>query len=162
MCNPLVVDPCQLDKTGLLCKCKDKKEDTAKVCPPAAMSPSPDDELFSSQGRTYGFTPVITFDQPLWWKSMKTRKSDTTNELSSIVLKLGGFHLMMSFVGCIGHLMEGSGLKEVLELVYATGAVPHILSGKVISRAVRAHILVSSAIYAHLLEEEQATLTSLD
>ena len=116
----------------------------------------------ASQGRTYGFTPVLTFDQPLWWKSVKILKSDTTNELSSIVLKLGGFHLMMSFVGCIGHLMEGSGLKEVLELVYATGAVPHILSGKAISRAVRAHILVSSAIYAHLLEEEQATLTSLD
>lgn len=116
----------------------------------------------ASQGRTYGFTPVLTFDQPLWWKSMKILKSDTTNELSSIVLKLGGFHLMMSFVGCIGHLMQGSGLKEVLELVYATGAVPHILSGKAISRAVRSHILVSSAIYAHLLEEEQATLTSLD
>ena len=90
----------------------------------------------ASQGRTYGLTPVLTFDQPLWWKSMKILKSNTTNELSSIVLKLGGFHLMMSFVGCIGHLMEGSGLKEVLELVYATGAVPHILSGKAISRAV--------------------------
>ena len=120
---------------------------------------------------------------------MKILKSGTTNELISIALKLGGFHLTMSFVGCIGHLLQSSGLKEVLEppialpgwrakkrrsappvrtvksnavsftfFLYAPGAGPHILSGKGISRAIRAHILVSSAIYAHLREDKQAIL----
>ena len=79
------------------------------------------------QRRTYGFAPVLKYDQPLWWKSMKIPKSDTTNELSSIVLKQGGFHTMISSVKHIGHVMQDSGLKEVLELVYPPGSVPHIL-----------------------------------
>ena len=68
---------------------------------------------------------------------------------------------MMSFVRCIGHLMQDSGLKEILEIVYAPVTVPHILSGKAIFRAVRAHILVSSALHAHLLGQDAGTLDTL-
>jgi len=32
----------------------------------------------------------------------------------------------MNFLGSIGHLMAGSGLQEVLELVYADNAVVHM------------------------------------
>lgn len=59
--------------------------------------------------------------------------------LKSVILRLGGFHLEMSFVGGIGHLMEGSGITELLETVYAPNAVTHMTSGKAIARAVRAH-----------------------
>ena len=44
----------------------------------------------------------------------------------NIVCRLGGFHLLMSFLGSIGTLMNGSGLDEILEQVYATNVVPHI------------------------------------
>ncbi|CAG2257195.1 unnamed protein product [Mytilus edulis] len=54
--------------------------------------------------------------------------------LKSVILRLGGFHLEMSFVGGIGHLMEGSGITELLETVYAPNAVTHMTSGKVIAR----------------------------
>lgn len=54
----------------------------------------------------------------------------------------------MNFAGCIGLLMEGSGLQELLSLVYVENAVPHMLSGKAISRAVRGHLLIDSAINA--------------
>ena len=57
----------------------------------------------------------------------------------------------MSFLGCIGYLMNGSGLKEVLEKVYAENAVMHMLSGKAVSRAVRGHLLLLSALYSLLL-----------
>lgn len=56
----------------------------------------------------------------------------------------------MSFLGCIGHLMDGLGLKEVLEQVFATNTVPHLLSGKAISRSIRGHILIEAALYAVL------------
>ena len=46
-----------------------------------------------------------------------------SSDLKSVVLRLGGLHIEMSFLGCIRHVMAGSGLKEVLELVYATNAV---------------------------------------
>ena len=37
--------------------------------------------------------------------------------------------MIMSFLGCIGHVMSGSGLQDVLEQLYASNTVAHILSG---------------------------------
>ena len=54
--------------------------------------------------------------------------------------------MQMSFMGSIGHLMAGSGLAEILELVYAPHAIQHIMSGKAVSRAVRAHLLMDAAL----------------
>ena len=71
--------------------------------------------------------------------------------LKSIVVRLGGFHLEMSFLGSIGHLMSASGLQHILELVYAPNAVVHMLTGKAIARAVRAHLLVDAALNGLLL-----------
>ena len=42
--------------------------------------------------------------------------------------------------------MHDSGLKETLETIYAPNAVTHILSGKAVSRAVRGHFIVDSAL----------------
>ena len=52
----------------------------------------------------------------------------------------------MSFLGCIGHIMAGSGLQEVLELVFAKNAVGHMLTGKAVARAARGHFLVDAAL----------------
>lgn len=46
--------------------------------------------------------------------------------------------------------MDGLGLKEVLELIYAKNTVPHLLSGKAISRAIRGHFVVESALHVIL------------
>lgn len=40
---------------------------------------------------------------------------------------------------------DGWGLKELMELEYAPKAVEQIVTGKPISRAVRAHLLVDAA-----------------
>ena len=52
----------------------------------------------------------------------------------------------MSLLGTIGSLMAGSGLKEAITKVYAEGSVEQMLSGKAVSRAVRAHYLVDGAL----------------
>ena len=44
--------------------------------------------------------------------------------------------------------MAGSGLKELLEVIYASNAVDNMLTGKAILRAVRGHILVDAALNA--------------
>ena len=49
--------------------------------------------------------------------------------------------------------MRGSGLQESLELIYADNVVPHILTGKAISRAVCGHQLVETALNAILLSK---------
>ncbi|KAK3104785.1 hypothetical protein FSP39_010049 [Pinctada imbricata] len=92
-------------------------------------------------------TPVLTFDQPLYWKAkMISHKCEPGDPVRNIVLRIGGFHLKMSYLGCIGHIMSGSGIKEVMELIYASNAVSHILTGKAVARAVRGHMLVDTAL----------------
>ena len=73
------------------------------------------------------------------------------SDLRGIVLRLGGFHTEMSFLGSIGHLMDSSGLQEMLESIYAPNAVVHMLSGKAIARAVRGHFIIDAALNALML-----------
>jgi len=62
-------------------------------------------------------TPVITFDQRLFWKALWIIESEQSwSALKKIVLRLKGLHTEMSFLGCVGHLMAGSGLEQILEL----------------------------------------------
>ena len=50
---------------------------------------------------------VVTFDQPLYWKAVNIV------ERSSLIIRLGGFHLLMSYLGSVGYIMVGSGLAEL-------------------------------------------------
>eukprot|EP00794_Sanderia_malayensis_P014576 gene14576-16078_t len=101
----------------------------------------------SNPAKKYNVTPILTFDQPLWWKAMCIVNNEPTNScLRKIVLRLGAFHTQMSFLGSIGHLMNGSGLKEALEVVYAENAVTHMLTGRAVQRAVQGHLLVDATL----------------
>ena len=101
-----------------------------------------------SQSKILGIkTPIITFDQPLWIKAYEIIKAKSLN----MVCMLGGFHLLMSYMGSIGSLMKASGLEESMEQIYAKNTVPHIISGKAIARALRAHFLVESALVCKLM-----------
>lgn len=63
-----------------------------------------------------------------------------------IVLKLGGFHMLISFLGGIGAVMDGSGLREVMENIYASHTVNHMLDGKAYARAVRCNFLIDASL----------------
>ena len=93
-------------------------------------------------------TPCVTFDQPLWIKALGIIYSENL----SIVCRLGGFHTLMSFLGSIGAVMKGSGIEDLLAEIYALNSIPHIMSGKAIARAIRAHILIESALTSLLFE----------
>ena len=54
--------------------------------------------------------------------------------------------MQLSFLGSIGDLTAGSGLQELIEVVFTVNAVRHMLTGKAISRAVRGHMLVDDAL----------------
>ena len=55
------------------------------------------------------------------------------SDLGGVVLHLGGFHTEMNFLGCIEHLIDSSGLQEILESIYAPNAVVYMLDGKAIA-----------------------------
>jgi len=41
----------------------------------------------------------------------------------------------MNFLGVIGYVMKGSGIEELLGLLYGPSTVDHVMSGKAFARA---------------------------
>ena len=106
-------------------------------------------KFVEDQARRIGIqTPCITFDQPLWYKAIAIIQENNLN----IVCRLGGFHLLMSILGSIGFLMSGSGIEELLEQVYASNVIHHIISGKAYARALRGHMLIHAALLQIMTE----------
>eukprot|EP00794_Sanderia_malayensis_P020950 gene20950-23000_t len=108
----------------------------------------------AEQAERYNMSPILTFDKPLYWKGIEIQLSeDDSSVLKKIVLRLGGLHTTMSFLGSIGHIMTSSGLQAILETVYTENTVPYMLNGKAISRAVRGHLLVVATLHAIIMSE---------
>ena len=71
-------------------------------------------------------TPSITFDQPLWLKAVEIVSSKKLN----IVVRLGGFHGLVSFAESVGASMEGCGVEKLLQHICETNNVSHMMNGK--------------------------------
>ena len=63
----------------------------------------------------------------------------------------------MRFLGYMGRLTAGSGLQQLLEVVFAQNSVTHMLTGKAIARAVRGHFLADAILNAELYGARVAT-----
>src|ERR1043165_6660421 len=64
-------------------------------------------------------TCFVTFDQPLYIKARDMVSSLNDPSMPNVTFRLGGFHLIMSFLGAIEFIMSGSGLKDLFSTVYA-------------------------------------------
>ncbi|CAC5369344.1 unnamed protein product [Mytilus coruscus] len=127
---------------------------------PGELNPSELSCIFSTlsfickEANRLRVTPSITFDQPLYWKALMILHNEPRDgQLKSVVLRLGGFHIQMSFLRCICHTMQSSGLYELLENIYASNTIEHMMSGKSVSRAVRRHNIIDCALYILLLSK---------
>ncbi|GFY37372.1 uncharacterized protein TNIN_401771 [Trichonephila inaurata madagascariensis] len=94
-------------------------------------------------------TCLITFDQPLYSKARLILAA--YSELCKIVVKLLGFHMLMSFLGSIGYIMDGSGLKE--GKIYAANSVDKMLNSHAYSRSIRGHTLLRLALSKIIFED---------
>src|SRR6218665_1609610 len=72
-----------------------------------------------------------------------------------LVVILGGFHLLVSYLGADGFIIGGSGLETLWETVYPSGSVIHMMTGHAYCRTVRAHLLTSVALHAMLLSTHE-------
>lgn len=68
--------------------------------------------------------PVIIFDQCLWIKAVEVVCSKP-EEFPNILVRLGGFHTLISYLGTIGQLLSGSGIEETLKTIYAENSLTH-------------------------------------
>ena len=87
------------------------------------------------------------FDQSLYMKAVDISSASGLD----ILCRLGGFHTLMSFLVSIGYLMKGTGLDELLLLIFGPNTVEQILSGKNYARCLRAHVLTYLALHKVLL-----------
>ena len=76
-----------------------------------------------------------------------------SQDLKNVIVRLGGFHLLMSYLESIGQIMAGSGLETLWKTVYARGTIVHMLSGHAFSRALRAHILTLVVLINVLIDD---------
>jgi hypothetical protein len=66
----------------------------------------------------------------------------------------------MNLLGAIGTLVEGTGLKNILETVFGENAVVHIMTGKAVQRALWGHLL--GQLIAEMAKDDPEIQTLLD
>ena len=95
--------------------------------------------------------PIVTFDQPLWYKAMMIKKSKNLD----ITILLGNYHTQMSFLSAIGYAMQNSGIKEIFSLAFAEHYTEKMLSRRQYARAMRAHDLLYTVLKIILFEQRR-------
>lgn len=81
----------------------------------------------------------------------------------NVIIHLGAFHTMCSYMGALGKMMAGSGFEEVIidSGVCASGSITQVMSGSHYNRAMRIHQHVLDALERLLLKQFLLT-NSLD
>ena len=68
-------------------------------------------DFIVGQAKKYNADPILTFDQPLYQKVYEIQWKESENrELKRTVLRLGGLHTCMNFLGSFGNFMSSSGV----------------------------------------------------
>ena len=96
--------------------------------------------LFSALGQQWTY---VTYDEAIYCKAQKIKWRNQC-EVENDEIEMGGLHHTMNVMGCIGHIMDGSELSEILveSGLYGTSAVGQIFRGKSYNRGMRVHELM--------------------
>ena len=98
------------------------------------MTPADPDTLMTAMVQAQKLTKecrqeitIFTNDQQLYKVAVNVTWV-YRERFSLLIPRLGGMHLLMSFIGSVGELMTDSGLEEILNSSF--GGVPNMLAGK--------------------------------
>jgi hypothetical protein len=97
---------------------------------------------------------IFTSDQQLYRVAVEVQWA-YPSQFSDVIIRLGGMHMLMSFAGAIGTLMQGSGLSEILESTFA--GVTKMLSGKKFPQNIRAMRIVLEELLRSTMSEGSIT-----
>ena len=89
---------------------------------------------------------IVAFEQPLYWKGSQIIIESSDLLVNEITLMLGNFHTILNLLGCMGKLMDGTGLSTILAEIYGQSNVNQMMSGKAYSRALRGHLIVDQVL----------------
>ena len=105
--------------------------------------------------KSYGQTFLhLVADMQLYKVILKVKWSEP-ERWKHLVVRPGGMHMLMSFIGSIGNLMKGSGLEELLKSAYK--GTSNMLNGKAWPRAMRGLRMVVTVLLEDFLDEETTT-----
>lgn len=128
----------------------------AMYTPLIDMVPSHPDTMMTAMSEAQRFTvqcgqtfTVFTADQQLY-RVMINVIWVHPQLFPNFVPRLGGMHMLMSFVGCVGVLMANSGLEEVLKAAF--GGVARMLTGKNFPQNVRGLRMVCEEVLRNIIQ----------
>ncbi len=78
----------------------------------------------------------------------------------NLIIHPGMMHTLMSFLGCIGTLMKGSGMETLLSSTF--GCMTSILTGKSWPQALRAYRMLTGVLLAEFMESGQKTYDEIE
>ena len=92
---------------------------------------------------------IITCDQAIYEVVLGLQKK-MSEKYAKLVLQMGGFHIAQNFLGAIGHLMQATGIEDLMveAQVCLCGTANKIMSGKDYYAMLRAHSMVHAAMFA--------------
>jgi len=105
------------------------------------------DKLMKSVGQNF---VVFTCDQQLYKVAVNITWA-YPERFGNFILRLGGMHFIMNFIGCVGTLMADTGLSDVLESAF--GGVANMLTGKRYPQNFRALRMVVEELLRTMVDE---------
>ena len=91
---------------------------------------------------------VITFDLAIYIKAKEIQWRNP-DEFDDMVVRMGGFHIILNFLALLGKKFENSGLEDLLieSGVYGSATISSAMKGKAYNRGIRAHKLTMEALF---------------
>ncbi|MES9884496.1 MAG: hypothetical protein ABW185_26930, partial [Sedimenticola sp.] len=114
------------------------------------------EEFMKSHGQKYVH---IVADLQLFKVAIQIKWSDPIR-WKHLLVRPGGMHTLMSFLGCIGGLMKGSGLEEILNSAYK--GVSSMLNGKAWPKALRGYRMIVTALLKDCVLSGKITHEAID
>lgn len=94
---------------------------------------------------------VFTCDLQLYRVALEVQWT-YPERFSNVILRLGGMHSLMSFIGSIGTLMADTGLSDIMSAVF--GGVSKMLTGKKYPQNVRALRMVAEEALRRIIQDK--------
>ena len=101
----------------------------------------------------------ICMDMQLYMVACKIKWNDL-EKWKHVVLHPGMMHTLMSFLGCIGTLMKGSGMETILSAAF--GSLKSIINGKSWPQALRAYRMLTAALLNDFLTDGTKSSEEID
>ena len=114
------------------------------------------EKVTTGYGQKYCY---MTADMQLYKLIMQVKWSNP-KRWENLIVQPGGMHTVMSFIGCIGNLMKGSGLEEILHAAYK--GISSMVNGKAWPKALRGFRMIIAAMLEDIISDGNTSVEDIE